>query len=218
LAAILDALHIRHGALLRYDPNLQSLTMVAQEGLAERAINAIRVIRRDVNGIWEIPLHAVLRRRAYIIEKPKENPFVPTLLQGSAQEELTNAAVIPLFAAGSPTGAVLLVGSGKRAIHETDIFALRKDAKSLAAALLPPPQVAPRATQVLEKPNFSPPRGEPMLDNALLTGRVSQLESLVESLRRTLEGGTRSQAGTRVDATARDAGTAVSGRRRIASS
>ena len=54
---------------------------------------------------------------------------MPTLLQGSEQGMLTNAAVMPLFAEGSVTGAILLVGSGKRAIHETDIVALREAAQ-----------------------------------------------------------------------------------------
>jgi hypothetical protein len=145
LMAVLEALRLRYGALLRYDSESQSLTMVAQQGLSEGAIDAMRIIRRGVSGVWDMPLHAVLQRRVYIFDKPKENPFVPTLLASSDQGALTNAAVVPLFAAGSATGAILLVGSGKRTIHETDILALREPAKNLGVALRLPAKAAARA-------------------------------------------------------------------------
>jgi chromosome segregation ATPase len=188
LAAILEALHLRYGALLRYDSESQSLAMVAQEGLAEQAIGAIRLIRRGASGVWDMPLHAVLQRRVYIIDRPKENPFVPTLLQGSDLGVLTNAAVMPLFAEGSVTGALLLVGSGKRAIHESDIVKLREAAKNLGTALRLPSKLEPRAAHVLTQPISAQAREESVRDRAMLKARISELESLVESLRRTAGG------------------------------
>src|ERR1051325_10253483 len=71
LAAVLEALHLRFGALLRYESEAESPTMLAQEGLSPQAIDAIRLIRRGVGGVWDMPLHAVLQRRVYIIDKPK---------------------------------------------------------------------------------------------------------------------------------------------------
>ena len=199
LIAVLEPLHLRFGALLRYDSESQSLTMLAHQGLSPQAIDAIRLIRRGVGGVWDMPLHAVLQRRVYIIDKPKENPFVPPLLEGSEQGVLTNAALVPLFSGGAVTGALLLVGSGKRAVHESDILALRDVGKSLGAALRLPPKGVGRAPHVLAQPIAAPPRDEGVRDRAMLTARISELESLVESLRRTATGSpTSAQAERRV--------------------
>ena len=151
LTQVLEAVHLRHGALLRYDSDNQSLSLLAQEGLSSQAANAIRLIQRGASGVWDMPLHAVLQRRVYIIDRPKENPFVPPLLDGADQGVLTNAAVLPLFSSGSVTGALLLAASGKRAVHEADILALREVAKALGAALRRPARAQARAPQVLSQ-------------------------------------------------------------------
>src|ERR1051325_10384180 len=189
LIAVLEPLHLRFGALLRYDSESQSLTMLAHQGLSPQAIDAIRLIRRGVGGVWDMPLHAVLQRRVYIIDKPKENPFVPPLLDGTEQGVLTNAALIPLFATGAVTGALLLVGSGKRAVHEADILALRDVAKQLGAALRLPAKGAARPPHVLTQPIATPPRDDTVRDRAMLTTRISELESQVEALRRAADVG-----------------------------
>ncbi len=196
LGVVLEAIKFKHGALLRYDSETQSLTMLAHEGLAPPAIDAIRLVRRGVSGVWDMPLHAVLQRRVYIIDKPKENPFVPMLLNGADQNVLTNAAVLPLFAAGSVTGALLLVGSGKRAIHESDILALREPAKILGIGLRPAPKTGarlgpgPSATPAPAVATSSEPvRDDGARDRALLTAKVRELEAVVESLRRSADSG-----------------------------
>lgn len=184
LTVVLEAIHLHHGALLRYDPASQGLDMLAEAGLAQQAVDAIRRIRRGASGVWDMPLHAVLQRRVYIIDRPKENPFVPTLLQGSDQGVLTNAALIPLFCAGSVTGALLLVGSGKRAIRETDVVALREAAKCVGAALRLPPKAGRGTPHLLTEPVSAPRHEESVRDRMMLTARITELESLVESLRR----------------------------------
>jgi chromosome segregation ATPase len=188
LAAILEGVRLRHGALLRYDSELQSLTLVAHEGLAPPAVEALKVVRRGVSGVWDMPLHAVLQRRVYIIDRPKENPFVPTLLQGSDLGVLTNAALMPLFSTGLVTGALLLVASGKRAIRESDILALRDVAKMVGPALRPPPKVSARAPTATAPAAPPAARDEGVRDRAMLTARISELESQLESMRRAAEG------------------------------
>lgn len=187
LGSILEGVRLRHGALLRYDSDSQSLALVAHEGLAPQAVDALRLVRRGVSGVWDMPLHAVLQRRVYIIDRPKENPFVPTLLEGSDQGVLTNAAVMPLFASGLVTGALLLVASGKRVIRETDILALRDVAKMAGASLRPPPKTPARPASASAQPATAPARDEGVRDRAMLTARISELESQVESLRRAAE-------------------------------
>src|SRR5690349_18083779 len=188
LAIALEAVHLKHGALLRFDSEAQSLTLMAHALLSDGAVDAIRVIRRGISGVWDMPLHAVLQRRVYIIDRPRENPFVPSLIS-SDQGMLTNAALMPLFAAGTVTGALLLVGSGKRVVHETDILALRDITKAIGTALRQPARVAPRPLQVLTHPISAPPREDVARDRAMLVARVSELESLVESLRRAASSG-----------------------------
>ena len=46
LGAILEGVRLRHGALLRYDSELQSLALVAHEGLAPQAVEALKLVRR----------------------------------------------------------------------------------------------------------------------------------------------------------------------------
>ncbi len=187
LGAILEGVRLRHGALLRYDSELQSLALVAHEGLAPQAVEALKLVRRGVSGVWDMPLHAVLQRRVYIIDRPKENPFVPTLLQGSDLSVLTNAAVVPLFSTGLVTGALLLVASGKRAIRESDILALRDVGKMVGPALRTPPKVSARAPAT-PAPSVAPAvRDEGVRDRAMLTARISELESQLELMRRVSE-------------------------------
>ena len=131
LDATLESVKLRHGALLAYDADRQSLTLLAQRNLAEAAQTAMRKIQRGVTGSWDMPLHSLLQRRVYMIERPKENPFVPTLLDGTDQGVLTNLVFLPLYASGQASGVLLLAGSGSRAIREPDIVALREHARLL---------------------------------------------------------------------------------------
>jgi len=203
LAVALEVVHLKHGALLRYDSEAQSLLLLAHEALSEAAVDAIRLIRRGVSGVWDMPLHAVLQRRVYIIDRPKENPFVPSLISAE-QGMLTNAALMPLFAGGAVTGALLLVGSGKRVVHETDILALRDVVKAIGTALRQPTRQA-RAPHVLTQPIAPAPREDVARDRAMLVARVSELESQVESLRQaTTEGPSQTEVDRRIAEVARE--------------
>ncbi|MGH7821370.1 MAG: hypothetical protein ACREQ9_16520, partial [Candidatus Binatia bacterium] len=90
LEATLDSVKIKHGALLIYDPDVQSLSLIAHRNLSPEAQAAMRSVRRGVAGAWDMPLHSLLQRRVYMIERPKENPFVPILLDGADQSVLSN--------------------------------------------------------------------------------------------------------------------------------
>src|SRR5262245_17438230 len=79
LAALLEGVQLKYGALFTYNGESHTLTLLAQQGLSSQAIDAVKTIRRGVGGVWDMPLHAVMQRRVYIIEKPRENPFVPVL-------------------------------------------------------------------------------------------------------------------------------------------
>lgn len=192
LGAVLDAVRLRHGALLVYDGDRQSLSLLAQQGLSEAAQAAIRLVRRGVAGVWDMPLHSLLQRRVYIIDRPKENPFVPPLLDGTDQNLLSNLAFIPLYSGGKASGVVLLVGSGARMIREPDILALREHAKILGAVLCRPNRALARGEETTPSPA---PASDAQAaatsealpsalarDRAALAARVAELEALVDSL------------------------------------
>ncbi len=191
LGAVLEAVRLRHGALFVYDSDRQSLSLLAQQGLSASAQAAVRLVRRGMSGVWDMPLHSLLQRRVYIIDRPKENPFVPVLLEGNDQNLLSNLAFIPLYSAGKASGVLLLVGSGARTIREPDILALREHAKILGATLSRPDKALARA-QETPRPATAPettavdkgevPTSALVRDRAALAARVAELEALVDSL------------------------------------
>ncbi len=202
LEIVLDSVRLRHGALFVYNPDQQSLALVTHKGLSQQARDAVGVIRRGIGGVWDMPLHSVMQRRVYIIEKPRENPFVPVLLEGAELGLLRNVAVVPLFAAGSVTGALLLIGSGPAVIRDSDIVSLREHAKLLGTALRQAPKAARSSLHVLNRPAETEPKpaGDASArERAALTARVNELEAVVESLRRSAAEATASiDAGRRV--------------------
>ena len=185
LDLVLNRVRLDHGALLAYDDDRQSLALLAERGLADEARKAITLIRRGEPGTWDMPLHALLQRRVYMIEKPRENPFVPTLLESRAQELLTNLVFLPLYSAGSARGLLLLIGTAGRVIHELDIVSLRDPSKLLGAALAKmehPEDATPAPSgSTSARPTSSPPAVQ---ERAQLETRIAELEALVRSPQR----------------------------------
>src|SRR5216684_561624 len=79
LEIVLDSIRLKHGAIFTFSSDQQSLALLTHKGLSPQAREAVQVIRRGIGGVWDMPLHSVLQRRVYLIEKPRENPFIPVL-------------------------------------------------------------------------------------------------------------------------------------------
>jgi chromosome segregation ATPase/CheY-like chemotaxis protein len=114
LRVILDALHLHRGALLVFDPFDQTLALVASRGLDPQGQERLRRVRRNDPLSWDMPLHGLLSERAYLIDEPSLNRYVPPLAeQGNAA--LARIACLPLFRQRHPVGAlVVLVGRNER--------------------------------------------------------------------------------------------------------
>ena len=74
--------------------------------------------RGDVAG-WDMPLHGLLNRRAYLIDSAAKNRYVPPLVEGSAQ--VRSVVCLPLYHGNTALGSLLIVATGARVLMERDI-------------------------------------------------------------------------------------------------
>ena len=149
LPLLLDTFDAPAGAMLLYHCETESLAMVASRGLSPAGHQHLESLRRGAADSWEIPLHGLLNRKAYIIERPDEHPFVPELVARDLMPRTANLASIPLYRGQLPVG-VLLAIADRRAIGEPeilaqvlafDVLALALDAHMRARVLASPPPV-----------------------------------------------------------------------------
>ncbi len=130
---LLDALEAPAGALLLYQCESEALELIGARGLSAAGHRHLEKLRRGAADSWEIPLHGLMNRKAYIIERPDEHPFVPELVSRDVVPRAANLASIPLYRGPLPVG-VLLAIADRRAIGEREILAhvLAFDALALA--------------------------------------------------------------------------------------
>ncbi len=123
----------RGGALLVFHSQESALRLTASVGLSAGGRQYLQCLRVGAVAGWEIPLHGLLNRKAYIIERPHQHPFVPELLEGDAMRTAPNLASIPLYRGQLPVG-ILLVVADRQPITDAEIMAhmLVYDVLSLA--------------------------------------------------------------------------------------
>ena len=133
LPALLDGFSAPAGALLLYRCEEEALALVAARGLSATGHKRLEMLRPGAADAWEIPLHGLLNHKAYIIERPDGNPFVPDLVEREEIPRVATIASIPLYRGLLPVG-VLLVISDRRPINEVEILShvLAFDALALA--------------------------------------------------------------------------------------
>jgi len=124
LPVLLSSAGVSTGALLVYKPDLERLVLVAQQGLSEAGISVLREISPGGMTGWEIPLHALLNRKAYIIDHIAEHPFVPRLVPVEKLGQVTNLAMVPLYRASTPTGVIILIADRGRPLEERHVLSL----------------------------------------------------------------------------------------------
>jgi chromosome segregation ATPase len=117
---LLDALEVPAGALLLYHSESESLATIGSRALSPAGRQHLESLRRGAADSWEIPLHGLLNRKAYIIERPDEHPFVPELVARDVVPHAANLATIPLYRGQLPVGVLLAIADrnpiGERAI------------------------------------------------------------------------------------------------------
>ncbi|TMA77720.1 MAG: hypothetical protein E6J72_15865 [Deltaproteobacteria bacterium] len=131
---LLDALDTPAGALLLYHAESEALELIGSRGLSAAGLRHLEKLRRGAADSWEIPLHGLMNRKAYIIERPDDHPFVPELVSREVVPRAANLASIPLYRGPLPVG-VLLAIADRRAIGEREIFAYVLAFDALALAL-----------------------------------------------------------------------------------
>jgi len=165
IGPLLDAFTAPAGGLMLYHSEDSSLRLTASRGLSTVGREHLALLRGGAAGGWEIPLHGLLNRKAYIIERPHEHPFVPELVERDEAKSPVNLACIPLYRGQLPVG-VLLIIADRRPVTNTevmthvlvyDVLALALDA-GLRARGEPPMPLPERDVAALECEEWTDPR------------------------------------------------------------
>ena len=122
LRAILAGCGAAAGAICLFDARTEVLRLAAEVGLSDEGCRQLRSVRRGGIGSWDMPLHSLLNRRAYLIESAARNRYVPPLVEPATQ--VRTLACVPLFAGQIPLASLLLIALLPQSISERDIRAL----------------------------------------------------------------------------------------------
>ena len=122
LRAILAGCGAAAGAICLFDARTEVLRLAAEIGLSDEGCRQLRSVRRGGIGSWDMPLHSLLNRRAYLIESAARNRYVPPLVEPATQ--VRTLACVPLFAGQTPLASLLLIALLPQSISERDIRAL----------------------------------------------------------------------------------------------
>ncbi|TMA37190.1 MAG: GAF domain-containing protein [Deltaproteobacteria bacterium] len=122
LRAIVSESGAAAGALCFFDSRQDLLRLAAEVGLSDEGCRQLRAVRRGAATGWDIPLHGLLNRRAYLIDSAAQNRYVPPLVEPPGS--MRAVVCIPLHAGPSPLGSLILVAVAPRTFVERDIHAL----------------------------------------------------------------------------------------------
>jgi len=151
IGPLLAMFSARAGGLLIYHSQDSTLRLAASVGFSAAGRQQLANLRLGSADGWEIPLHGLLNRKAYIIERPHQHPFVPELLEGDDMRTAPNLASIPLYRGHLPVG-VLLAIADRQSITDAeimshvlvyDVLALALDAGLRSRGEQPAPIVMP---------------------------------------------------------------------------
>jgi CheY-like chemotaxis protein len=133
LRAIVQSVGAVGGALCLFDQRHSVLRLTAEVGMSDEGCRRLRTIRRGDPGCWDIPLHGVVNRRAYLIENASQNRYVPPLIGKGAP--MRTIACIPVYSGLSALASVILVSAPPRVFAERDITMLWKPLRELAGMI-----------------------------------------------------------------------------------
>ena len=81
LRAIVTESGAAAGALCFFDSRQDLLRLAAEVGLSDEGCRQLRAVRRGAATGWDIPLHGLVNRRAYLIDSAAQNRYVPPLVE-----------------------------------------------------------------------------------------------------------------------------------------
>jgi len=117
-------------AFCLFEPRYRTLRLAAEIGLSDEGCNHLRTARDGVPVGWDMPLHSLLNRRAYLIDTAARNRYVPPLVEHPAS--IGTLACIPVEAETRPVGSLILITRAPRRLDERDVLALRPARRALA--------------------------------------------------------------------------------------
>ena len=130
LRAVLEASGGGAGAICLYDTRQELLRLAVEQGLSDEGCRRLRTVRRGDAASWDMPLHGLLNRRAYLIDSAARNRYVPPLVEDSST--VRTIACLPLLQGSTAQGSLVLVMVGPTALREDDIRALDQPMRELA--------------------------------------------------------------------------------------
>src|SRR5262245_40519614 len=119
LAAVMEASGAAAGAVCLYDARQQLLRLAAENGLSDEGCKRLRTVRRGDVASWDMPLHGMLNRRAYLIESAARNRYVPPLVEDAAA--VRTVACLPLYSGSTPLASLILVALKPRTFGDREI-------------------------------------------------------------------------------------------------
>jgi hypothetical protein len=129
LAAVVEQSGARAGALCLFDARNGILRLATEVGLSDEGCKQLRTVRASDPSAWDMPLHGLQNRRAYLIESAAQNRYVPTLIEGAV---VTTIACIPIVQGVDALASLILVAANPRRFGEKDIQALVKPLREVA--------------------------------------------------------------------------------------
>ena len=130
LRALVEATGAAAGAICLFDRRQELLRLASEVGLSEEGCRRLRTVRRGDVLAWDMPLHGLLNRRAYLIESAAQNRYVPPLVDSGTP--VRHVLCLPVYGGSIPAASVVLVTVGTKSFSERDIRTLDPPLRELA--------------------------------------------------------------------------------------
>ncbi|HYV55931.1 MAG TPA: GAF domain-containing protein [Candidatus Nitrosopolaris sp.] len=182
LHAIIEATGAAAGAVCLFDARREVLRLAAEEGLSDEGCRQLRTVRRGDIASWDMPLHGLMNRRAYLIESAAQNRYVPPLVEAGAA--VRTVACLPVYAGSIPVGSLVLITRTPRAFTERDLGGLQQPLRELAQLIEAVRRQASERATAVAPPSAPPPpqRSAPFAEPEAALADAGHDDSLAAAL------------------------------------